>query len=467
VVAADALLDTLESLDFPALALRPGTIDLVGINATAAKLLGDATRWLEHVHPSDRARVEEACRAGSERVELRATSDHLAFRRLQLELRRREDFTLGVLIEPFAGSSSEPELEALLEALPFEVWERDIDGVLIRQNATGLRNWGAKLGGRVEDMGLDASTCKLWHELNARALAGEIVSWPVDYEVGGKQVNYINVIAPVRDGARIRGVVGVNVDVTATREAERRSAELVVELSRSLDELAYAQSTLVRRERLAALGELAAVVAHEVRNPLAAIYNSLSTLKKRLTFDRDAAILFGIIEEEAARLNRTVSDLLGYVRPLQPDRRPEDLVELTREVVRQKLEATPQIESEVSVSAPIEPVSADAVLMRIALVNLVTNAVQAMPQGGKLTVTLSASRHGQRAAIAIAVRDTGRGIPRDVLPRVFEPFFTTRASGAGLGLAVVRRIVEAHDGVVTAESDGHEGTVFTVLLPCA
>ncbi len=467
VIAGKELLETLEALDFPALALRPGTTDVVSINATATKLLGDEKRWLEHVHPSDRARVEAACRAGSERVELRATSDHLEFRRLQMELRRREDFTLGVLIEAFASSSSEPQLDALLEALPFEVWERDADGVLIRQNATALRNWGAQLGGRVEDMAVGESTSKLWRELNARAFAGEIVSWPVDYEVAGKQVNYINIIAPVREGDRICGVVGVNVDVTATREAERRSAELVVELSRSLEELAQAQSKLVRRERLAALGELAAIVAHEVRNPLAAIYNSLSTLKKRLSFDRDAAILFGIIEEEAARLNRTVSDLLGYVRPLQPDRRPEDLVELTREVVRQKLEATTLIESEVTVRAVIAPVSADAVLMRIAVANLVTNAVQSMPDGGKLTVTLSAARHEQREAIAIAVCDTGRGIPRDVLPRVFEPFFTTRASGAGLGLAVVRRIVEAHDGVVTAESDGQKGTVFTVLLPCA
>jgi signal transduction histidine kinase len=360
-----------------------------------------------------------------------------------------------LLIEAVSQSSSEPELQALLEALPFEVWERDGDGVLIRQNAMSLRNWNVPLGSRVSDMVSD-ETAKVWDELNARAYGGEIVSWPVEYEIAGKRVNHINLIAPVREDGRICGLVGVNVDVTATHEAQRR-------LSQSLEELAQAQSKLVRRERLAALGELAAVVAHEVRNPLAAIYNSLSALKKQLTFDGDAAVLFGIIEEEAARLNRTVSDLLSYVRPLEPEKRAEDLVELTRDIVRaQKGDA---IESEVIVSDGLEPISADATLMRVALSNLVTNAVQSMPDGGKLTVTLSDARHDERDVLSIAVRDTGKGIAPSVLPRVFEPFFTTRASGAGLGLAVVRRIVEAHHGRVWVESDVGRGAVFHVVLP--
>ena len=88
-----------------------------------------------------------------------------------------------------------------------------------------------------------------------------------------------------------------------------------------------------------------------------------------------------------------------------------------------------------------------------------------MPKSGKLTVTVSATKHDERDAVAIAVHDTRKRIPNDVLPRVFEPFFTTRASGAGLGLAVVRRIVEAHDGLVLADSDERRGTVFTVLIP--
>ncbi|MEO8799092.1 MAG: ATP-binding protein, partial [Polyangiaceae bacterium] len=107
----------------------------------------------------------------------------------------------------------------------------------------------------------------------------------------------------------------------------------------------------------------------------------------------------------------------------------------------------------------------DPVLLRIAFVNLIVNAVQAMPEGGKLIVELSSTRDKERDAIAIDVYDTGKGIPQDAIGRVFEPFFTTRASGTGLGLALVRRIVEAHDGTVRAESDPRSGARFTIILP--
>jgi len=456
LAAADYLLDTLEALNFPAIALRPETADLERMNSAARELLGGED-WLERVHPRDRALLEAACKAQAPRAEFRATSDHMKFRRVQIELRRRSEITIGVLIEAVSQSSGEPELDALLEALPFEVWERDVQGVLIRQNALALHNWGARLGTNIDGMGMPEETVELWRGINARVMGGEVVSYPMNYVVAGKPVHYVNMVAPVREGGRICGVVGVNLDVTATREAEQK-------LSVSLEDLAQAQSKLVRRERLAALGELAAVVAHEVRNPLAAIYNSLSTLKHRLTLDAEATVLFGIIEEEAARLNRTVSDLLSYVKPLVPERRPDDLAELARDVVRNTVTEA-AIDSEVIAESKLEPVSADPVLMRVALSNLVTNAVQSMPRGGKITVTLKDVSHEKRDVLAIAVHDTGKGIPPSVLPRVFEPFFTTRASGAGLGLAVVRRIVEAHDGFVTAESDEGRGTVFTVLLP--
>ena len=456
MVAADDLLDTLEALDFPAIALRPATAELTRMNTAARKLLGGED-WLERVHPGDRAMLENACKASAPRAEFRATGDQLKFRRVQIELRRRGSITIGVLIEAVSQSSGEGELDALFEALPFELWERDAQGVLIRQNALSLEHWGARLGSNVDGMGMPEETVQLWREINARVMNGEVVSWPMNYVVDGKQVHYVNMVAPVREGGRICGVVGVNLDETATREAERK-------LSASLEELAQAQSNLVRRERLAALGELAAVVAHEVRNPLAAIYNSLSTLKHRLTLDPEASVLFAIIEEEAGRLNRTVSDLLSYVKPLVPERRPDDLAELARDVVRNTV-TEPAIDSEVIAEPKLELVSADPVLMRVALSNLVTNAVQSMPRGGKITVTLREVSHEKRDVVAIAVHDTGKGIPPAVLPRVFEPFFTTRASGAGLGLAVVRRIVEAHDGLVTAESDEQRGTVFTVLLP--
>lgn len=467
-VSARDSLDTLDALGFPAIAFAAGTSTAVGMNAAAARLLGaTAEDWLDRVYPRDRAELEAACKTLASRAEFRETSDQLKFRRFQIELRPRGELTLGLLVEMMGHGTSEPELAALIEALPFEVWERDDSGVLVRQNSMALRNWGARLGSVVADMGMPPDTAGIWTALNDRALHGEVVSHPLTYTVAGQTVHYVNLIAPVRDGERVCGVVGVNIDVTQTRAAEAERDASLARARAALDELARAQSTLVKRERLAALGELAAVVAHEVRNPLAAIYNSISALKRKVSLDSDAALLFEILEEEAERLNRTVGDSLSYVRPLQPERRPDDVVELAREVVRHNVpsDASGAIGSEIVALADVHPISIDPVLLRIALSNLVTNAVQSMPDGGKLTVTVSEAKHEERDAVAIAVHDTGKGIPNDVLPRVFEPFFTTRASGAGLGLAVVRRIVEAHDGLVMADSDERRGTVFTVLIP--
>jgi signal transduction histidine kinase len=492
--SADAL-GPFEALDLPAFLADPATSALVAATSSARRLLGLAATpaplapsgWMDRLHPEDRAALAAALQPGGpERLALRLDLDRLAYQRLHLELRRRGGGVLG-LLTPLSASapSGEPELEALLQALPFDVWERDARGVLIRQNATALRNWGTPLGTTVETMGLSAEMARQWNEMNARAFAGEVVKRQLDYALAGGTAHYINVIAPVREGGEVRGVVGVNLDITASRAveaerdellvqerharsvaeaAERRSAELVARLSRSLEELDRAQAQLVQRERLAAVGELAAVVAHEVRNPLGAIFNSLSSLRRHLHLGGDAQVLFGILEEEAARLNRTVSDLLSYVRPLAPARRPQDLAELSREALALALRTHGPDRAGILAEVRAEvaaPAAVDAALVRIALTNLVVNAVQAMPDGGQLSITVAPEERG----VGIAVRDSGKGISSEVLERVFEPFFTTRASGTGLGLAVVRRIAEAHQGRVAVQSAPGQGATFTLWLP--
>jgi len=407
--------------------------EIIELNASAKKLIAEPRNWLLSVHPRDRAEVEKTCVFGG-RAKLRFTHDNMKYRVFELEVKGRR----GILT-PSTAESSDAELDAILEALPFEIWERDDGGFLIRQNPPALRARNVKLGSTVADVEITPDVAKLWADLNARAYAGEVVSTPIDYDYA----SHINIIAPVRDGDRIRGIMGVNIDITAVKEARAERDAL--------------QSELIRRERLAALGELAAVVAHEVRNPLGAIFNSLSTLKKHITVDSDGAVLLRILEEEASRLNRTVDDLMNYVRPLQPQRRPEDIVEIVRDAIKQRL--LPHIEHDV-VSEPLAPIEVDPVLLRIAISNLVTNAAQAMPDGGRLTITI----RDEESVLVMGVHDTGKGIPAEVLSRVFEPFFTTRPSGSGLGLAVVRRIVEAHDGSVAAQSDG-QGTVFTMRFP--
>jgi PAS domain S-box-containing protein len=241
------------------------------------------------------------------------------------------------------------------------------------------------------------------------------------------------------------------------------NAGLYEDLRRSYAELARAQEQLIRQERLAALGQLAAVVAHEVRNPLGVIFNSLGTLRRIVQPAGDARMLFDIVGEEADRLNRIVGDLLDFARPSTPRLVPERLERVLDEAVATVLaeDGGGRIRVERRVE-DLPPVPMDARLMRQALLNVLSNAVQSMPDGG--TLALHARTDGDAAVVEI--RDTGAGIPEEVRHRIFEPFFTTRPTGTGLGLAVVRRILDDHRASVEVESD-ETGTCFLLRLPLA
>ncbi|HVP66985.1 MAG TPA: GAF domain-containing protein [Anaeromyxobacteraceae bacterium] len=241
------------------------------------------------------------------------------------------------------------------------------------------------------------------------------------------------------------------------------NARLFEDLRKSYADLARTQKLLVLRERLAALGELSAVVAHEVRNPLAAIFNSLGSLQRMLRPEGDAKLLLEVIQEEADRLNRTVGDLLDFARPAEPDLRPESLeriVEDTLAVALSRDAAGIVVERDYS-GLPAVPV--DARHVRQAVLNLVMNAIQAMPRGGRLAVRSRVD--GAFARIEIA--DTGPGIPAEKRPMIFQPFFTTKATGTGLGLAVVRRIAEGHGGTVEVVDAPSGGATFVLRFPLA
>ncbi len=247
-------------------------------------------------------------------------------------------------------------------------------------------------------------------------------------------------------------------------------ARLYDDLKRSYDELARAQAELVRHERLAALGELAAVMAHEVRNPLGVIFNSLTTLKRLLRPTGDAEMLLSIVGEEAERLNRIVSDLLDFVRPYELAKKPIALEPVVAGAVDSALKSIGAQPVQVVTELPDElpPFPVDAQLLRQALVNLLINAAQAMPRGGTVTVRAAVERRGGAPWLVVEVRDEGVGIAAKAAEKIFQPFFTTKATGTGLGLAVVKRIVEAHLGEVAARpNEGAPGSTFVVRLPGA
>jgi signal transduction histidine kinase len=226
------------------------------------------------------------------------------------------------------------------------------------------------------------------------------------------------------------------------------------------------EAEMARGERLAALGNLAAVVAHEVRNPLNAISVGLQRLRAELPPADGAAEharMVELMQGEARRLNGIVDEFLSLARPLPlapAAFAPGALVAEVAALVEPEARAR-GVDVAWTAAPDLPAVRLDPDRMKQVLLNLVRNALDAMPDGGRLA--LAASR--QPGALALTVDDTGAGIPADLLPRVFEPYVTTKSRGVGLGLAIARRIVEAHGGRLEASSGIGRGSRFTVTLP--
>ncbi len=226
---------------------------------------------------------------------------------------------------------------------------------------------------------------------------------------------------------------------------------------------------LVRRDKLSALGRLAAGVAHDVRNPLHSIGLTLQHLdetsrpaagERRAEFDRAIEIIRG----EIRRLDRLIENFLRFAKSERRERTPVDLAELLRETVRlvQKEAERRQVELKLDLDEHIPHVRADGEALRSAILNLVLNSFEAMPQGGVLTVRLAA----EAGFVLLEVADTGQGIPEEDRERVFEFAYTTRDGGNGLGLAMVHHcVVEEHGGRVVLDSRPGEGTRVQLALP--
>jgi two-component system sensor histidine kinase PilS (NtrC family) len=230
-----------------------------------------------------------------------------------------------------------------------------------------------------------------------------------------------------------------------------------------LTELRRMQLEVERAERLASIGRLAAGIAHEIRNPLASISGSMEMLKTTPGADADSRQLMDIAVREVDRLNRLITDLLDYARPHSEERRRLDLGEQVAEIVRAfEQERREKIRVKAALPNNIVVEAATGQLRQV-LWNLIRNAADAMPQGGEIAIELSTD--AKRAALTI--RDQGAGIPRDRLERIFEPFYSTKTGGTGLGLATVARIVADHGGAIDVASEPEQGATFTVRLPLA
>ena len=236
------------------------------------------------------------------------------------------------------------------------------------------------------------------------------------------------------------------------------------ELRHSYAELRELQTELVTKKQMAAVGELAAAIAHEVRNPLAIIGNAVAGLRRAVISDEERAMLLRIVEEEAGRLNRLVTDLLRFARPVSVKRSPVALLELAN---RCRLNTGDSYELRVSIDddPEVQTVDVDPNLFRVVFDNLVANACQSMGTSGVVEINIGRGGIGEEPAVRIEIKDRGHGMEPQVLERALDPFYTTRPSGTGLGLPIVHRIVEAHGGEIRLHSEEGEGTTVILLVP--
>lgn len=232
---------------------------------------------------------------------------------------------------------------------------------------------------------------------------------------------------------------------------------------RDLSQVKELQEEVRKADRMAAIGHLAAGVAHEVRNPLSSIKGYATYFGSLFDEGSDNRKAAEVMTSEVDRLNRVISELLEMARPADVKLRDTDvstLLESSLRLVKQEAESA-GVSVSLEAAKDIGNVTLDPDRMTQAMINLYVNAIQAMPDGGSLAV--NASR--QEASLQLTVSDTGAGLPDADVSRIFDPYFTTKQTGTGLGLAIVSKIVEAHSGEITVEYTGPNGTAFTILIP--
>jgi signal transduction histidine kinase len=281
---------------------------------------------------------------------------------------------------------------------------------------------------------------------------------------------------PITSGDSVLGAMNLYVEKDHKRSQEEeellsavaKTLAGIIERRRAEQERERLRERLNQAEKLSALGRLTANVAHEVRNPLTALGGFARRLEKKLSPESKERKYVGIINSEVARLERILRSVLTFSREAGLNPRPEDI----NAIIEESLAAFEPVCTERSIRiersyGDVPLIMADRDRIREVLLNLLSNAVDAMPQGGVLTVVSKAELVHEAPLLFVRITDTGRGIPGDKLRMIFEPFFTTKVleHGTGLGLAISKKIVEDHGGAMGVESAVGKGSTFSFSLP--
>jgi len=234
---------------------------------------------------------------------------------------------------------------------------------------------------------------------------------------------------------------------------------------KELEQLHFQQ--LERADRLASIGEMAAGIAHEIKNPLAGISAAVTIIKDDMPMDDPRGAILGEVIDQVKRLDKTVNDLLFFGKPSLPELTCVDInaiLTTTLKFVSQH-RGVVNVEKRIALQHDLPPVYADDKQMQQVFLNIVLNAYQAMPSGGVLGITSSLTVRNDIEYVRVDISDTGTGIPPQILEKIFTPFYTTKAQGTGLGLPICNKLVMLHKGDIRVTSDDKAGTVFTVELP--
>jgi two-component system, cell cycle sensor histidine kinase and response regulator CckA len=350
-----------------------------------------------------------------------------------------------------ALAAEKDRLEVTLRSIGDGVIATDTEG-----RVTDINKVAEALTGWAEEEALGRPLAEIFHIINQDTR--ERCVNPVDLVLEqGKVVGLANhTVLLSRDGAEY-----VIADSGAPIHDLAGKIIGVVLVFRDVTEKHRLEEQVLRSEKLAAIGQLAGGVSHDLRNPLSAIANGAYFLKMAIDGD-DPAVreTVDIIQNEVNRAEQIISGLLNFARPKPAERHPTDLGEVVGEVLA-RIHPPDGVDVAVRIDPAMPMIQADSGQLDQVFFNIITNALQAMPDGGRLTIEGEARDGG----VAVAVIDTGGGIPPERCKQVFEPLYTTKRNGIGFGLAVTRQLVENHQGRIEVQSEVGKGSRFTVFLP--
>lgn len=259
------------------------------------------------------------------------------------------------------------------------------------------------------------------------------------------------------------------VEVSA-RFVDYEGQKLIQAIARDVSEQHALTDKLVQADKLVLLGQLSAGIAHEIRNPLAAVNLNLQVLKRKIALDSAESKNIDTALKGVDRISKIVEVTLNFSRPAIPDIQGLDInallpqtIELVSTSIRRK-----EIAIDIQLDKNLPLVSADAKQMQQVFINLITNAADAIKTKGKIAIKTykeKNTRYGEGEFVVASIRDSGVGIPPEDLPKIFNPFFTRKAEGTGLGLPITQRILHQHNGIIDVESTPGAGTIFYVKLP--